>query len=177
MRRKVVRREVVLDHRYMRLSIDTERQADGSEQRFIRGTGPHIAYAVPLWDDGTVTLNVQRRYGMRARSVEVPGGHVDPGEAPAAAAKRELREETGLVARRVTPVLDCLVSIKVQQPMHVFVATGLRQGPPAREADEEIECVRLPLDAAVRRALAGWMRHGPSILALLAAREHVRTRR
>lgn len=175
-RRRVVRREVVLDHRYLRLSLDTERDAAGREHTYILGTGPDIAQAVPLWPDGTVTLAAQRRYGLRARSVEVPGGHADPGETPHAAALRELREETGIVARRLTPVVTHLVSIKLQQRFHVFLAEGLRPGRARPDADEDIRLVRLPLAEACRRARRGWVVHGPTILALLAVEAAVRER-
>lgn len=61
-KRRTVRREVVLDHRYLKLDLATERDAAGREHTYIHGTGPHIAFIVPLWPDGTVTLNRQRRY-------------------------------------------------------------------------------------------------------------------
>lgn len=173
-RRRVVRREVVLDHRYLRLRLDTERDAQGRETTFILGTGPSIAQIVPVWDDGTVTLLSQRRHGLRTRSIEVPGGHVDPGETPLAAARRELREETGLSARRLTPLLEFLPAIKLQQPFHAFLAEGLREGVASPEHDEDIRLLRLPLEEAAARALRGWVRHGPSIVAILAAREAVR---
>ena len=79
-----------------------------------------IAFSVPLWPDGTVTLNRQRRFGMAKPSIEVPGGHVDPGETPLVGARRELREETGLVAKKMTRLLTCFSSIKVQQRVHLF---------------------------------------------------------
>lgn len=175
-RRRVVRREVVLDHRYLRLSLDTERDASGREHTYIFGTGPDIAQAVPLWDDGTVTLVSQRRYGLRARSIEVPGGHVDPGESPLDGARRELREETGISARRLTPVTSYLLAIKLQQRFHVFLAEGLRPGRARPDDDEDIRLVRLPLATACRRARAGWVVHGPTVLALLAAEAAVRER-
>jgi ADP-ribose pyrophosphatase len=175
-RRKVVRRKTVLDNPYMHIDLATERDEKGRLHTYILGTGPEIAFTVPLWDDGTVTLNVQRRFGMKARSVEVPGGHVDAGERPLAGARRELREETGIRARRMTRLITCFSSIKVQQRVHLYLAEGLTAGPQQLDHDEEIDLVRLPLDEAVRRARRGWMVHGPSILALYAAAEHVRTR-
>ena len=126
---------------------------------------------------GTVTLNRQRRFGMTKPSVEVPGGHVDEGESPLAGARRELREETGLRARRMTRLISCFSSIKVQQRVHLYLAEGLSAGAQELDDDEEIELVRVPLPEAVRRAARGWMVHGPSILALYAAADHVRSRR
>lgn len=172
--RRTVRSEIVLDHRYLRLRLDTERDAQGRETTFVVGTGPPIAQIVPVWDDGTVTLLSQRRHALRVRSIEVPGGHVDPGETPLAAARRELREETGLSARRWTPLLEFLPAIKLQQTFHAFLAEGLSAGVATPEHDEDIRLVRLPLETAAARALTGWVRHGPSIVAILAAREAAR---
>lgn len=168
-RRRVVRRQVVLDHRYLRLRLDTERDERGREHTYIWGTGPDIVVVVPVWADGTVTLLSQRRYGLRARSVEAPGGHVDRGERPAAAARRELREETGIVASRVTPLLTFFPAIKLQQRFHAFLATGLRQGRAAPDDDEDLRALRIPLADAAARALTGWVVHGPTIVALQAA--------
>lgn len=176
-KRRLVRRDVVLDNKYLHLELATERDAAGAEHTYIHGTGPEIAFAVPLWDDGTVTLNRQRRFGMAKLSIEVPGGHVDAGEKPLAGARRELREETGITARKMTRLLTCFSSIKIQQRVHLYLAEGLTQGERQLDDDEEIAYVRLPLGDAIRRARRGWMAHGPSILALLAAQDHVASRR
>ena len=175
--RKVIRRKVVLDHKFFHLELATERAADGAEHTYVYGTGPDIAFAVPLWPDGTVTLNRQRRFGMTKPSIEVPGGHVDKGEKPLAGARRELREETGIRAKRMTKLITCFSSIKVQQRVHLYLAEGLTPGPQQLDHDEEIVLVRLPFEEALARARRGWMVHGPSILALYAAAEHVRTRK
>ena len=167
--RRVVLSEDVLDHRYLTLRLVTERDREQREFTYVWGTGPDIAYCVPLFDDGTTMLLRQRRYGMEGPSLEVPGGHVDPGEEPLVAAGRELTEETGLVAENVTHVLTTLLSIKIQQRMHFHVATGLAQGAADLDDDEQIETVRLPLSEAVERALRGEVRHGPSVTALLLA--------
>lgn len=167
--RRVVRTEDVLDHRYLTLRLVTERDAESREFTYVWGTGPDIAYCVPLFDDGTTALLRQRRYGIEGPSLEVPGGHVDDGEQPLDAARRELAEETGIIAGKVTHVLTTLLSIKIQQRLHFHVATELSEGTAAPEADEQIEVVRMPLAEAVARARRGDVVHGPSVTALLLA--------
>lgn len=53
-----------------------------------------------LTPDDEVVLVRQFRHGTRSQTLEIPGGSIEPGEAPAIAAARELREETGYEAGR-----------------------------------------------------------------------------
>ncbi len=173
--REVVREQVVLDHEYLHVRLDTVRGECG-EHTYVCATGPDIAHVVPLWPDGTVTLVRQVRHGFPEPSLEVAGGHVDPGETPVAAAARELREETGLVAGKLTPLVTFFPSVKLQQPFHVFLAEDLTDGDHDRDADEEIELLRMPLADAARLALTGGVGTAPAIVALAAAREFVAAR-
>lgn len=59
---------------------------------------PDWCNVVAETEDGRIVLVWQYRFGTDALSLEVPGGVVDPGEAPEEAARRELREETGYEA-------------------------------------------------------------------------------
>ena len=59
---------------------------------------------VALTDDLQVVLVSQYRHGVDEITLEIPGGIVDPGEDPAEAAVRELREETGYTGERVTRI-------------------------------------------------------------------------
>ena len=55
-----------------------------------------------LDQDAQVTLVRQYRYPMGEHIIELPAGKLDPGEEPSAAARRELEEETGLRAGKLT---------------------------------------------------------------------------
>jgi 8-oxo-dGTP pyrophosphatase MutT (NUDIX family) len=59
---------------------------------------------IPVTPDGKVVLIRQFRFGVWAPTLEIPGGVVDPGEEPAAAAARELEEETGYRPGRLQPL-------------------------------------------------------------------------
>lgn len=50
---------------------------------------------VAITDDGQLVMVRQYRFGVGYSTLETPGGMVDPGETPLAAAQRELLEETG----------------------------------------------------------------------------------
>ncbi|MEE9278932.1 MAG: NUDIX hydrolase, partial [Myxococcota bacterium] len=58
---------------------------------------------VPLTAAGEIVMIRQFRHGSREVTLEIPGGIVEPGETPLAAALRELREETGYAAETAEP--------------------------------------------------------------------------
>ena len=101
-----------------------------------------------ITSDRKVLLVRQPRAGTASVTVEIPGGMVDPNEAPITAAARELREETGYVS-------DPLVPLGVVEPnpalfsnrCHTFLAPNARyEGEPALDAAEVIEVFTHPLD-------------------------------
>lgn len=117
---------------------------------------------VPVLPDGRILLIRQWRYGSESFQLEFPGGLVDPGESPAAAARRELREETGYQARdwRCLGELDPNPAI-LDNRLHVFAALGLeRVGEIAGDDDEEIELVPVERRAIPELVRRGEMRHG-----------------
>ena len=56
---------------------------------------PDWVNAIAITDDGNIVLVEQYRHAVQQTMLELPAGHVDPGEAPEVAVKRELLEETG----------------------------------------------------------------------------------
>ncbi|MGW6393078.1 NUDIX domain-containing protein [Streptomyces sp. NPDC055103] len=146
---------------------DTVVRPDG-----VRGTYEHVVMndavrVVALNDEGVVTLVEDHFYLQGRPFLQLPGGGTD-GEDPYDAAPRELAEETGLTASRFRRlgVVDPLPGATAAR-VHLFVATGLRTGAPAREATEVgMKVITMPLREAVAAALAGRITEATSVAAL-----------
>lgn len=132
---------------------------------------PGGAAVLPLHPDGTVTLIRQPRPTVAiAEMLELPAGRLDPEETPEASARRELAEETGLVAEHLHPLGIIHSSPGVfDEVIHLYAATGLIQQAAAQEDDEDIIPVRLPLSEALQMARDGRISDAKTIAALFRA--------
>jgi ADP-ribose pyrophosphatase len=100
---------------------------------------PGAVAILPILDDGRVCLIENQRVAAGRALYELPAGTLEPGEDPLAAAGRELAEETGYRAQQIEILTRFFTSPGVlSERMHLYVATGLNAGPPAREAGEDI---------------------------------------
>ena len=89
-------------------------------------------------------------------------------EPPIDAAKRELREETGLTAEEWQELMRLHTSNSITDEVgFVYVATGLTEGEPEFEETEDLEIRKLPLRDAVQMVLDGEITDAMSVAALL----------
>jgi 8-oxo-dGDP phosphatase len=157
---------------------DRVRYGDGEIRRqYVAHTGAVAILA--LDDDGRVLLIQQYRHPIRYRDWELPAGLLDvAGEAPVAAAQRELAEEADLVAAHWEPLVSCWTTPGGNDEMiHVFLATGLSSAPSAHAREDEEADIRVewvPLSDAVDAVLAGRMRNGILGIGVLAAAQRRR---
>jgi 8-oxo-dGTP pyrophosphatase MutT (NUDIX family) len=119
----------------------------------------NLAVAVlPIHDDGTVTLVGQHRFPLNDYSWELPEGGAPLHEDPLAGAKRELAEETGLVAAEWREVMRTQLSNSITDERMVgYVALGLSETASAHKPDETeaIALARVPFGEALEAAMAG----------------------
>ncbi len=140
----------------------------GREHEFFVLDTPDWCNIVPLTRDGRVVMVRQRRHGIDAETLELPGGMVDPHDAsPLEAARRELLEETGYAADAVEPIGVIHPNPAVQRNVcHSFVARGARRvAAPSFDQTEDIEVVLVPLAEIPRRVAAGEITHALVVVA------------
>jgi ADP-ribose pyrophosphatase len=129
---------------------------------------PDWVSVVPVTEDGKFVLVRQYRPGIDGPTLEVPGGMIDPGEDPATAALRELREETGYGAGSLVPLGATHPNPVLQSNRHhMFLARGLRRlGEPAFDVGESCEVLLLESDEMRARARDGTITHALVLLSL-----------
>ena len=176
---RVVSSRRIHDGRIASLREDTVALANGREA--LREIVEHddVVAIVPVDADGNVLLVRQYRLAAEGVLLEVPAGMVDKGEDVAAAAQRELREETGHRAAEMQRLTGFFVSPGFcTEFVHVFLASGLSEAPLAADEDEDLALVRMPLAEAVALVRSGEIRDAKSIVGLLmpAEIEHDRNR-
>lgn len=123
--------------------------------------GPDWINVIPILSDGRVLFVRQWRYGVSAETLEIPGGMVEEGEEPLAAAKRELLEETGYRAQRWTQLGEMDPNPAYQTNRIVtYLAEEMEQvGEPEGDGEEEITLDSAPLDQIPALITQGEIRH------------------
>lgn len=123
---------------------------------------------LPLHDDGTVSLVGQARFAVDAYSWELPEGGGPLDEGPRAAAIRELKEETGLIAAHLHEILSFDMSNSVTNEVAVcFLATGLSAGDRAPDETEVFEYARVPFKMLLDAVIKGQVRDGLTVVSVL----------
>jgi len=119
-------------------------------------------------DEPQILLVRQYRYPAGDYLWELPAGRIDEGESELAAARRELREETGYTAGQWKRALFFYPSPGfLGETMALFLAGDLKAGKAQPDADEMITARFFPLSELVAKAAGGRIRDGKTIVGVL----------
>ncbi|MEQ8201721.1 MAG: NUDIX hydrolase [Syntrophomonadaceae bacterium] len=153
--------------RIVRLRVDTVELPDGkhSTREVVEHAG---AVAIVALDKaGQVVLVKQYRQPVERVLLEIPAGTLENGEDPLDCARRELEEETGLVAADWEKILTYFSAPGfTNECLHIFMATGLTDGTAKPDYDEFMETVRVPLSEAYQHIFTGQIADGKSIIGI-----------
>jgi 8-oxo-dGTP pyrophosphatase MutT (NUDIX family) len=161
--------KIVYDNPWITVREDRVQNPGGGENQYGHVHFKNKAIAiVPLDKDRNTWLVGQDRYTLGAYSWEVPMGGATGDETPLAAAKRELKEETGLMAATWTEIMHLYLSNSItDEEGFVFIAEDLSEGEPEFDETEVLDVRKLSLNDAVEMVNHGEITDAVSVAAIL----------
>lgn len=170
---KVLSSRVAYDGKLFRVIAEEIREAGGRDsfREVVRHGGSVVILAVDSRGhrkDPLLLIERQYRHAAQQFLYEIPAGKMEPDEDRLAAAKRELREETGYTARKWSKLVKYYPSPGfLGEWMQVFLAEDMTPGETQPDDDEWLELQWVPLSQILRLIDAGRIRDGKTIIAAL----------
>jgi 8-oxo-dGTP pyrophosphatase MutT (NUDIX family) len=160
---------IVYENPWIRVREDQVLRPDGQPGIYGVVEFHNKAVGVIAHEDGYIYLVGQFRYPLNTYSWEIPEGGCPHGEDPLAAAKRELKEETGLSAELWTLTGQAHLSNSVSNEEALwYLAEGLTHGDPSPEETERLSVTKVSVEEAVKMVMTGKITDAISVMAILA---------
>ena len=167
-RAKLLKSETLYEGKVFRLQRDTVIEPGGVQANRDIIVHPGSVVVMPVFDDGRILLIRQYRHSIGEFLWELVAGRKEAKETPAAAARRELIEETGYRAKRLRKLMRVVPTPGfVNEWMWIFAAEGLTEGAAQPEEDEKITPRILTLEKVEKMIQRGTLRDAKSICAIL----------
>lgn len=166
---KFLKREEIYDGAVLHVVKDTVELPNG--KCAIREMCLHVGAVcvIPLLSDGRVIMERQYRYPHGRVFFEIPAGKLNfKEENPLEAAKRELREETGALAKSYTP-LGMLVPSPalISERIHMYLAEDISFGERELDDDEFLDVELIPIDELYKMVISGEIEDSKTQIAVL----------
>ena len=129
---------------------------------------PGAVCIIPILPNGNLCLIRQYRYGPRAEFIEIPAGKLDVGEDPLVCAKRELEEEIGYIAGKLTFLTNIHPAIGFSnEKMWVYLAEDLILSKQNLDQDEFLELYPIPVKKAIDLIYEGKITDVKTVIGIL----------
>ena len=123
-----------------------------------------------LKNDGNLLLVKQYRYAVKSTQIELPAGRLEKGEDPLLAAQRELKEETGYIAKNWESLGHIFTTFGIcDEKLYLFKATDLTYDKPNPDEGEILDNYELPLKEVYKLIKNGTINDAKTICALMRA--------
>lgn len=166
---KFLSREEIFDGVVLKVVKDTVELPNGKEATRELCLHNGAVAIIPVLDDGRILMERQYRYAHGRIFFEIPAGKLDSAdEDPLEAAKRELREETGAVAEKITYLgrIDPTPAL-INEKIHLYLAEGLKFGERELDDDEFLTVEPYPLDKLFEMVMNGEIKDSKTQIAVL----------
>ncbi|MBV9271096.1 MAG: NUDIX hydrolase [Candidatus Eremiobacteraeota bacterium] len=157
----------IYENRHVAVEVhEIVRRSGAAGEHVLIVTPP--ATAVLIGDGGDFLFARQPRFGARAETLELVKGGAESGESALDCAKREAREELGVVAARWESLGQLLeIPSIMNSPVELYYAHGIEHVDPSGDEEEQVALVRIPADVALRAAASGQINDAVTLAALL----------
>ncbi len=173
-RREQIARTRLFRIEQLELTFSNGRQV--SYERLVT-SGHGAVIVVPLRDEHTALLIREFSAGTERYELALPKGRMEPGETPEAAANRELAEEIGFAARRLTPLTHLtLAPGYMSHATQLVLAEDLYPQQAEGDEPEPLEVVPWPLANLLELGLREDCTEARSLAALYLARDYLNQR-
>ena len=166
---KLLSEEVKFEGPRFNVVRKTYEREDGKQ--FLRDiVNPGEASVIlPITENNEVIFETQVRESVGKVCLELPAGMVDPGEEPIDTAKRELEEETGLIAKSIEHMITIYPSTGyTSEKVHIFLAKKFEKGRVNLDSTEEVlDIVKIPIEECIEKAKTGELENASQVIAIL----------
>ncbi len=130
------------------------------------------ATIVPVDGEGNIYMVKQFRIATGKVLLETPAGKLEEGEDPFVCARRELTEETGLMAEKISHVSSYFPTPGYcNEVINIYLATGLTHHDPHRDEGEFLHIVKMPFAEAFQMVMSGEIEDSKTMLGILMAKQ------
>ena len=170
---KTLSSQLIYEGRAVKLRVDTVEMPGGRKTTREIVEHDECVAVVAIDAESNVILVSQFRKPVEKELLEIPAGGIEPGEDPVAAVRRELREETGYLPRKVDR-LGGFYSAPgfCTEYLYLYLATDLVPSPLQAEDTENIRLVRVPVSQITSLITSGAICDAKSIAGLLTFLEY-----
>ena len=162
----------VFKGRAIKVWLDEVRYPDGRQVSVEVIHHPGAVTILPVDSDGFIWFVRQYRHPARQLLLELPAGTLEPGEPPETTAAREIREEIGMRAEKLTLLGSFFVAPGYSDEyMHTYLAEGLIHDPLELDAGEFIHVEKYSIKETFAMFDRGEIIDGKTIAVLSLARK------
>ena len=166
--------KIVYKNPWMKVREDDVIRPDGNKEIFGVVNMLHGVTVLPLDEEGNVYLTKEYKYATESYQIEGVSGGITGNETKLETAKRELKEELGIIAEEwidlgfINPYSNA-----INATTYLFLARKLKFSDYEREGTEEIEVLKMPFTEALDKVMKSEINHGGSVAVILKAKNYL----